>query len=484
MIKEGLLVEPNIDNTDYYLDSGTRTPIPISEFSSDEINTLKKNLTDGQIVRKIIYWMQQKTERLTNGSDKRKFKRSSKEILESGERTGCCDSCTLFTSLAREFGIPTMQIITLRKDWGKNTDEGLEPETAGHYFAAVYLKDNKGKDSWYLIDPDRNVSAPDKVEFRPLSISDRHIGKEYYSFAYVKDYYDDLGIDSIAKMADIQLSAYKICDKNDIFDDKKEAIKENFEMSTEKVHKPLGHSYEKIREVLKKILSVEELRDKLIISGGIVPWIVSNTDSDRLHSDIDIICKQEDMEMVRNKLKEFGVYNELMDSLYYNHDDNLDYGVDTNISGVPVGFYPYDVKTVKKLDDNGKFVDTDMIVQRSFTPPFVNGKLSGNKEDRPELKVKDMPSLLESDYYSKASIDGIPFKHTSLELIKATKQRAMKASWRSGKDLKDIEQIDKIGIDSEKQARINMAMTLMRSTLDDNPKRNKDLNKDVEINEK
>lgn len=250
-------------------------------------------------------------------------------------------------------------------------------------------------------------------------------------------------------------------------------------MDTEKSNKPSAYSYKEIREVLKRILSIEELRGKLIISGGIVPWIVSNTDSGRLHSDIDIICKQEDMGIVRDKLKEFGVYNELMDSMYYHHEDGLDYGVDTNISGVPVGFYPYDVKTVKKLDDNGRFVDIDMIIQRSFTPPFVNGKLSGNRQDKPELKVKDMPNLLERDYYSESSVDGIPFKYTSLELIKATKQRAMKARWRSEKDLKDIEQIDKIGIDSEKQARINKAITLMRSTLDDKPKRSKELNKDI-----
>ena len=258
-------------------------------------------------------------------------------------------------------------------------------------------------------------------------------------------------------------------------------------MDTEKVHKPLGHGYEEIREVLRKILSIEELRGKLIISGGIVPWIVSNTDSGRLHSDIDIICKQEDMGIVRDKLKEFGVYNELMDSMYYHHEDGLDYGVDTNISGVPVGFYPYEVKTVKKIDNNGKFVDTDMIVQRSFTPPFVEGKLSGNREDKPELKVKDMPCLLESDYYSEASIDGIPFKHTSLELIKATKQRAMGAAdsdWRSEKDERDIKQIDTIGTDPKKQARIDTAMTLMRSSLDKKPIKTKNLdNKYVEIGE-
>ena len=229
---------------------------------------------------------------------------------------------------------------------------------------------------------------------------------------------------------------------------------------------PNGVSYAKIREVLKKILSDKELQDKLIISGGIVPWIIADKDSGRLHSDIDIICKQEDMGLIRDKLKEYGLYNERMDSMYYEHQDGLDYGVDTNISGVPVGFYPYDVKTVKTLED-GRLVDSDMIIQRSFTPPFVKGTLSGSRQDKPELKVKEMPGLRQEDYYEEAEMDGITFKHTSLELIRATKLKALRAGWRAEKDLRDIAQIDAIGTDKDKQARIESAMKNMKSNLDD-----------------
>ena len=229
-----------------------------------------------------------------------------------------------------------------------------------------------------------------------------------------------------------------------------------------------GYSFEQIKEVLKKILSIEELQGKLIISGGIVPYIIANKDSGRLHSDIDIICKQDDMKLVRENLKKFGIYDETMDSLYYDHNDGIDYGVDTYISGIPVGFYPYEVKSVKTMQD-GYFIDTDMIIQRTFTHPFTNGKLSGQKDDTPELKVKEIPSLLEKDYFSESSIDGIPFKHTSLEVIKATKLLSLKSAWRSEKDLMDIKQIDTLGTDPKKQQRIDAAMKLMRSTLDSKP---------------
>ena len=214
MIKDGLLFTPNFEDIDRYLDGGTRTEIINKGIKKP------KGLTDGLIVRNILVWMHKHTKRINNGSDERKFKRSSTEILKSKERTGCCDSCTLFTSLARSAGIPTMQIITLSKKWGQDIDKGLKTGTSGHFFAGVYLKDIYGKSSWVLVDPDRYVAKTKEVDFRPLSSSNRNIGEQYI-FAYVKDYFDDLGIDSISTMANIQLSAYKKCNKKD-FDIEKE----------------------------------------------------------------------------------------------------------------------------------------------------------------------------------------------------------------------------------------------------------------------
>ena len=41
----------------------------------------------------------------------------------------------------------------------------------------------------------------------------RNIGN-FYTFAYVSDYFDDLGIYSIKKMSEVQLDAYIKCDKS------------------------------------------------------------------------------------------------------------------------------------------------------------------------------------------------------------------------------------------------------------------------------
>jgi hypothetical protein len=82
--------------------------------------------------------MHKRTERLKDKYDSRKFKRTATEILESGKRTGCCDSCTLFCALARSKGIPTIQIIALNKN---------DKAKTGHFFAGCYLKDKTGKAS-------------------------------------------------------------------------------------------------------------------------------------------------------------------------------------------------------------------------------------------------------------------------------------------------------------------------------------------------
>lgn len=211
MIKDGLLRTPEWDNTNKYLKSGTRTEsIDITKIIKENL----KDMTDGIKVRKILVLMNKYTSRLHNANDSRKFKRNATEILKSGERTGCCDSCTLFTSIARSVGIPTMQIITLNKNWGRNIESGKKVGTSGHFFAGVYLQDIHGKYNWKVVDADRYVTDIKDVSFKNLNKENRNIGN-FYTFAYVSDYFDDLGIDSIKKMSEVQLDAYIKCDKSD-----------------------------------------------------------------------------------------------------------------------------------------------------------------------------------------------------------------------------------------------------------------------------
>lgn len=168
MIRDDFLVAPELDNPNKYLRSGTRTEI--TDIISKIGNSLQSD-SNGKTVRNIIVWMNRNTSRLHNGKDSRKFKRSATEILQSTERTGCCDSCTLFTALTRSVRIPTMQIIALNRNWVKNIDEVKKPKRSGHFFAGVYMQDIYGKFNWVLVDPDRYVTDTRDVRFSSLNVN-------------------------------------------------------------------------------------------------------------------------------------------------------------------------------------------------------------------------------------------------------------------------------------------------------------------------
>lgn len=208
----------------------------------------------------------------------------------------------------------------------------------------------------------------------------------------------------------------------------------------------MGFSYQKIKEIIDLISSEEALRGKIYISGGIVPWLVSNTDSGRQHGDIDLICSQEDMELVRKCLKERNLYNEELDSLNYEQDgEKVDYGIDTYIRGVPVGFYPFEYRD-------------GVIIQRSFSPEFVDGKR--------DLKVKKITGISLEDYIAETKLDnGNSIGINTLEIIKATKSMVLR-----GKDITDIRQIDKIGINRERYDRVLNSVVNMYSTLEERKK--------------
>lgn len=206
MIKEGLICKPEFDNKSKYLKFGNRTNC--NEKIIEIANSINEPI-DGLTVRKILLWINQNTVRIHDEKDERKFKRSSTEILESRERTGCCDSSTLFTSIARCKGIPTMQIVTINKDTGRD----------GHFYVASYLKDTEKIGRWILIDTDAPIKDIRDVRLVTLDLNDRNISKRRYAYAYTEDYsnieLDGIRIDSIQNMNKLQNSVWGLLDKED-----------------------------------------------------------------------------------------------------------------------------------------------------------------------------------------------------------------------------------------------------------------------------
>ena len=78
-----------------------------------------------------------------------KFRRTAKEIWESGFASGCTDYATLFATFARQIGIPTTLLHTAEYNWvrGLQNNEN-QPLHVGHSFCECFYEDR-----WVLVDP-------------------------------------------------------------------------------------------------------------------------------------------------------------------------------------------------------------------------------------------------------------------------------------------------------------------------------------------
>jgi hypothetical protein len=198
-------------------------------------------------------------------------------------------------------------------------------------------------------------------------------------------------------------------------------------------------TYEQIMEVINKLFADERLAKIFCVSGGVVPWMVSNTNSNRMHSDLDLIVKKEHMPIIRDWLKEYNLHNTNSDSLSTAKADGIDYGVNAVFDGIPIGFYPYEV------------VDND-IVQRSFFPKST--------QNPHYLKTRTIPNIMEEEYVqSYINEDGLIINTTSLEVIKVQKENER----HSNKDVYDLVQIDSIGYDESRYNVVKEALSNMKT---------------------
>jgi hypothetical protein len=176
--------------------------------------------------------------------------------------------------------------------------------------------------------------------------------------------------------------------------------------------------FSQIKNAIDKVNAIlSKHRLKVYISGGAVPYLLLNTDSNRLHNDIDSVCHLSQMSMIRKTLTAEGLYIPQWDSLN-NAKDGIDYGFEIRVDGVPFGVFPY------TIDPDG------LITQYSYNP-FTT-----------ECKVKILKVQKLSDYVmSYKSKSGRIYSTVSLEYIKKTKDYSGRA-----KDRHDSEVIKKIGL--------------------------------------
>lgn len=188
-----------------------------------------------------------------------------------------------------------------------------------------------------------------------------------------------------------------------------------------------------IKKVVKKIGSVDEIRDHICFFGGAIPYIYYGEESGREHSDIDILVDKNYINVIRELLKQSGIYQEELDSLQLELDG--DYGVKAWIDGVFVEFEPI------SIEDN-------VLKRYSFS---VEKQMFG---------IEEIPYDNIDDLIIPFEVDGKISYCQSNELNKTEKEK-----YRREKDLKDAEFIGRHDIDIEKYERVKKAIEESKTTI-------------------
>ena len=184
-------------------------------------------------------------------------------------------------------------------------------------------------------------------------------------------------------------------------------------------------NYSKIKEIILKLNSNELLKEKLYIVGGTVPYIISNTISNREHSDIDIIVEEKNMNTIRQYLQSNNLYDKRLDSLTFEYNkDKVDYGIDCIIEGITINFAPFEI------------IDNIMI-QRNFLSKQSSGINALATVIIGNVKIEECSTTI--------TINQVEIKTYNLEMLKIMKEKSNKP-----KDKIDIKVIDEYGYDKKK----------------------------------
>lgn len=186
-----------------------------------------------------------------------------------------------------------------------------------------------------------------------------------------------------------------------------------------------------------KVLRAPELAGKVFLEGGLVPWVVSGNASGRCHDDVDFSVRAEDMPAVRAWLKAQGCYDAALDSRGIAcNSAGEDYGVHALVDGVMVSFAPFRI-------ENGKLTQRNAL------------HLSFAGYDA--LLVASIEGLAEADFVEMRELeDGTRIGVATIESV-----RAAKAATDREKDKADLAEIDRIGFDAERLARVEAAFATM-----------------------
>ncbi len=201
-----------------------------------------------------------------------------------------------------------------------------------------------------------------------------------------------------------------------------------------------SRTFSQIKNVFNKVEEILKKHNLIIfLAGGTVPYFLLNIDSERLHDDIDTICRKEDIDKLKKIFIDEKLYDYEWDSKNFSKDKK-DYGFEMKIDGVPFGIYPFE------YDEESK-----TIIQYSADPYLKTCKTK-------TIHIQNMNDYIMT-YKDK---EGKIYHTMSLEYIKMTKEKA-----RRPKDIIDSKRIEETGLlRKEVMNRIEMYQEIINSNKD------------------
>ncbi|WP_455138701.1 hypothetical protein [Thermophilibacter sp.] len=186
-----------------------------------------------------------------------------------------------------------------------------------------------------------------------------------------------------------------------------------------------------------RVMTAEGLRGIVFLEGGLVPWVASGRDSGRLHGDVDLSARLGDMPAVREWLVGEGLYERSLDSIDLACNvARTDFGAHAVVDGVPVSFCPF-------LFNGGVLIQRNAATERT--------------EGFGALFEARIPGIAEGDFVEMREIRGMgAVGFSTLEVC-----RAAKAESGREKDVHDVAEIDRVGCDAARLARVEAAFENM-----------------------
>lgn len=215
-----------------------------------------------------------------------------------------------------------------------------------------------------------------------------------------------------------------------IFNNSVNAYKENLDK--------IGSPYNDIIKVYEKIVSMNKVKTPIYLAGGIIPYVLLNEDSERKHSNLDLLCKKDDAKIVREIFRNNKLYEPKRDSLTYTID-GTDYGFEVVIDNIKVDIALYEET------ENG-------ITEYSFD---LKSRIGRKKNI--SVKLND---------YIKPYVSSDNKKYTTLSLEQLIVKKLVMGR---DKDKKDIEKIKECGgISDDKIKSISIPLVKETKLVGDN----------------